>query len=54
MTAPVPVITLATVIALLRLKISVPSLVTSALPNVPVVPPEPICNVPPLIVVGPL
>ena len=52
---PVPVIFCPTEILSLRLKARVPLLVTVAeVPNVPVVPPLPICNVPALIVVAPL
>ena len=50
---PVPLITLATVIALLRLKSATPLLTTAPVPSVPVVPPLPICSVPALIVVVP-
>jgi hypothetical protein len=43
-----------TVIASLRLKVSVALFVTAPVPSVPVVPPLPICSVPALIVVVPL
>ena len=52
-TAPVPLIAFATVIASLRLNANVPLLTTAPVPSDPVVPPLPICNVPVLIVVVP-
>ena len=45
---------LATVIALLRLKASVPLLTTAPVPSVPVVLPLPTCSVPASIVVVPV
>jgi hypothetical protein len=52
--APVPLIALATVNESLRLNVSVELFTTAPVPRVPVVPPLPICNVPALIVVVPL
>ena len=50
---PVPLMSFATVTSPLRLKISVPSLITAPVPSVPAVLPLPTCNVPALIVVVP-
>ena len=50
---PLPPIAFVTVIALLRLSVSVASFVTAPDPSVPVVPAAPICRVPALIVVVP-
>ena len=51
--APVPLIAFATVSALLRLNVSAALSTTAPVPNWPVVPPFPTCNVPALIVVVP-
>ena len=53
-TVPVPLMTLPTVSALLRLKVSAALSTTAPVPNWPVVPPFPTCNVPALIVVVPV
>ena len=50
---PVPEMTLATVKLFVRLNTSIPLLMMLPDPRVPVVPPLPICSVPPLTVVVP-
>ena len=54
MRPPVPPIVLATVMASDRLNTKDPLLLTVPVPKLPAVPPEPICNVPALMVVVPL
>ncbi len=52
--APAPLMVLATVVESVRLKMSVPLLLTDPLPSAPDVPPSPICSVPALMVVAPV